>query len=199
MQSLRRLLVLLLAASAACSKPAAPFVAALTKVALDIKYRFFFPGHNGGSGAPTQLKQLVNDGGLLRCDLPELDGLDNIHSPEGPLLESLTAAAELFGAKRSWYLLNGSTGGILCAVLAIVRLHEARAGINGGAASSGSAGDQGPVMLIGRDSHKAVFDALSLANCDAALLPCHIDRCCIAVLTAAPHLPTANYRRLCFP
>jgi arginine/lysine/ornithine decarboxylase len=26
---------------------------------------------------------------------------------------------------------------------------------------------------VGRDSHKSVFDAISLAGCDAVLLPCH--------------------------
>ena len=169
------LALLLLVAFASSCKPAvpgrAPLVSALARATKDIKHRFFFPGHNGGQGAPELLKRLVDGGGLLHYDLPELDGLDNIHSPEGPLMDSLAAAAQLYGAKRTWYLLNGSTGGILCAVLAVVRLHEARARLG-----SGSPAAKSPVMLIGRDSHKAVYDALSLANCDAALLPCNVDR-----------------------
>lgn len=31
-----------------------------------------------------------------------------------------------------------------------------------------------PVMLLGRDSHKAAFDALYLAMCDAVMLPCDV-------------------------
>jgi arginine/lysine/ornithine decarboxylase len=44
---------------------------------------------------------------MFRYDLPELDGLDNIHDPEGPLLEAQSLAARYFGARRTWFLING--------------------------------------------------------------------------------------------
>ena len=31
------------------------------------------------------------------------------------------------------------------------------------------------MFILGRDSHKSAFDALSLAECDSILLPCYID------------------------
>ena len=45
--------------------------------------------------------------GIFRYDLPELDGLDNIHNPEGPLLQALLLAARYFNAHRTWFLVNG--------------------------------------------------------------------------------------------
>lgn len=44
------------------------------------RVKFFFPSHTGGKYAPQSLKDLMMTS--LAYDLPELDGLDNFHSPE---------------------------------------------------------------------------------------------------------------------
>jgi hypothetical protein len=100
-----------------------PLVSALYEVTPAIKDRYFFPGHCGGEYVPKVLKRLYGSE-LFHYDLPELDGLDNIHCPEGPLLQALQLASKLFGAKQSWFLVNGSTSGILSAVLASVQMHQ---------------------------------------------------------------------------
>ena len=100
-----------------------PFLSALKQVQKDLKANFFFPGHSGGACLSDSFKRLNGPGTIFKYDLPELDGLDNIHCPEGPLLLSLRLAAELYGAAKTWFLLNGSTGGILTAVLACTNLH----------------------------------------------------------------------------
>ena len=138
-----------------------PIIGAIVKVTKDINSRYFFPGHDGGLYAPQAMLNLYGRN-VFHFDLPELDGLDNIHSPEGPLLQALALASKLFGARRTWFLVNGSTSGILAAILTCVALHR-------------KLSSKSSVFLIGRDSHKAVFDALTLANCDAALLPCVTD------------------------
>ena len=143
-----------------------PMVAALQSVTLGIGDRYFFPGHCGGRHAPASLTALYGQGGLFVYDLPELDGLDNVHCPEGPLLSALQLAAQLYGAKRSWFLVNGSTSGVLSALLACARLHHQRHG--GGGTGRG-------VLVMGRDSHKSAFDGVALAGCDAVLLPCVCD------------------------
>ena len=48
----------------------------------------------------------------------QIEGFDDLHQPEGILLELQKKAAELCGAEESFYLVNGSTGGILSAVSA---------------------------------------------------------------------------------
>ena len=172
-----------------------PLITALLEVAITLKDRYFFPGHNGGEYAPKAFKKLYGSD-LLNYDLPELDGLDNIHCPEGPLLRALQLASELFQAKRSWFLVNGSTSGLLSAILAAVQIHQsdllptedAIHPVEPSSPPSSSEKNkpenhQGQqqqlpkrsIMILGRDSHKASFDGLRLADCDGALLPCVYD------------------------
>lgn len=147
-----------------------PFTTALLEVQETLKERYFFPGHNGGQYLPPVMSQLS-----YNHDVPELDGLDNLHAPEGPLLGSMQQAAQLFGAFKTFFLVNGSTSGILIAILASVRWHQWRnrsQDVN----NAGASPPQPPVMLICRDSHKSVYHGLDLAGCDAVLLPCEYDQ-----------------------
>lgn len=67
-----------------------PFLSALKEVFNEVgtENNFFFPGHCGGKFSPKSLnflKNKINDegsGDFFLYDLPELDGLDNIHCPE---------------------------------------------------------------------------------------------------------------------
>ena len=153
--------------------PSLPILDALQKVITDIDERFFFPGHCGGQHAPSSMKETYGTA-LFHYDLPELDGLDNIHCPEGPLLAALQLASELYDSKRTWFLVNGSTSGILSAILACVRIHQQQQQWTNDK-SNNKNDDQRSVLILGRDSHKSAFDALVLADCDAALLPCYCD------------------------
>ena len=45
-------------------------------------------------------------------DITEIDGFDNLYHAEGILKEAQMRAAEMFGAKATFYLINGSTSGI---------------------------------------------------------------------------------------
>lgn len=58
---------------------------------------------------------------LLSCaaDITELSGFDDLHRPTGVLRESMDFAARLFAARQSFYLVNGSTCGILSAIAAV--------------------------------------------------------------------------------
>lgn len=55
---------------------------------------------------------------MFRADLPELPELDNLFAPEGVIQEAQELAAEAFGADYTWFLANGSTCGIIAAILA---------------------------------------------------------------------------------
>jgi arginine/lysine/ornithine decarboxylase len=55
-----------------------------------------------------------------RTDITEIDGFDNLHQAEGILRELQKKAASAYGAQESFYLVNGSTGGILSAISAAV-------------------------------------------------------------------------------
>lgn len=75
-------------------------------------------------------------------DITEIDGFDNLHHAGDILKETQERAAALYGAKRSYYLVNGSTCGILAAVCAATRKRDK--------------------VLVARNCHKAVYHALFL-------------------------------------
>ena len=50
-------------------------------------------------------------------DMTEVPGVDDLHDADGILADAMARTAALWGAKRTWYLVNGSTCGILAAIL----------------------------------------------------------------------------------
>ena len=95
-------------------------------------------------------------------DVTEVEGTDDLHDPHGILLEMQSRAASLWGAEQSFVLVNGSTGGILSAVRAT--------------------GDG--AVLMGRNCHKSVYNAVSLCRREARyllptegeILPAHVEQ-----------------------
>lgn len=53
-------------------------------------------------------------------DITEIDGFDNLHHAEGILKAAQERAARVYGARRTFFLINGSSAGILAAVSACV-------------------------------------------------------------------------------
>ncbi len=72
-------------------------------------YPFHMPGHK---------RQSIVQWNPYEMDITEIDGFDDLHHASGILKEAQERAARLYGAKRSFYLVNGSTCGILAAICA---------------------------------------------------------------------------------
>jgi arginine/lysine/ornithine decarboxylase len=81
---------------------------------------FYAPGHKRGQGIPQPLAQLLGTS-VFKADLPELPQLDNLFAPAGVIEQAQALAAQAFGAERTWFLVNGSTAGIIAAILATCR------------------------------------------------------------------------------
>lgn len=77
-------------------------------------------------------------------DLTEVPGVDDLHDADGILADAMARTAALWGARRSWYLVNGSTCGILAAVRAAVMTRRSR------------------VLLCARNCHKSAYHAIEL-------------------------------------
>jgi arginine/lysine/ornithine decarboxylase len=84
----------------------------------------------------------------MQYDLTELDGLDYLSSPEGPILQAQQLAAEAWGAEKTWFLVNGTTVGVHAAILATC--------------SSDSKHD---ALIVARNAHQSAFNAAALAGC----------------------------------
>ncbi|MEG4963903.1 MULTISPECIES: aminotransferase class I/II-fold pyridoxal phosphate-dependent enzyme [unclassified Microcoleus] len=78
---------------------------------------FYAPGHKRGQGISQPLIDLFG-AAVFRSDLPELPELDNLFNPEGAIAEAQDLAAAAFGAQSTRFLANGSTCGIIAAILA---------------------------------------------------------------------------------
>ena len=78
---------------------------------------FYTPGHKRGVGMNPILT--ANWGAaVFGWDLPELPGLDNLQAPTGAIEQAQILAAAAFGAQQTWFLVNGSTTGVIAAILA---------------------------------------------------------------------------------
>ncbi|MCR5162249.1 MAG: aminotransferase class V-fold PLP-dependent enzyme [Lachnospiraceae bacterium] len=125
----------------------------LTEFCRSGKYPLHMPGHK------RRLGQMEDP---FSFDITEIDGFDNLHHAEGILKEAQQRAAQLFGAEETFFLVNGSTAGILSAVscaAAMVRRHHAD-----------GLPDRKPEILMARNSHKAAYHALYLTGMEPVYL-----------------------------
>lgn len=99
-------------------------------------YPMHMPGHKrrdlSGMGLPCSY------------DITEITGFDDLHAPKGLLKEAMERAAALFGAKRTFFLVNGSTCGILAAIGSIVK--------------------HGDRVIAARNCHSSVFHAIQVMD-----------------------------------
>lgn len=103
------------------------------------------PGHKRNTALAPYLQAL--GAGL---DITEISGFSNLHDPDGMLAERMQDAAALWGSKRAWWLIGGSTVGLLAAIDAATR--------------------PGDRVLIARNCHKSVYNACMLCRLDTAYI-----------------------------
>ncbi len=95
-----------------------PLLNALRKSAQKPHSAFYAPGHKQGKGISPELLELLGKS-VFAADLPELPELDNLFAPEGVIEKAQELAADTFGAAKTWFLVNGSTCGIMAGILAV--------------------------------------------------------------------------------
>jgi arginine decarboxylase len=78
---------------------------------------FYTPGHKQGRGSPPALQKIWGTG-VWQTDLSELPGLDHLFAPQASIQQAQELAAAAFGAEQTWFLVNGSTCGVMAAILA---------------------------------------------------------------------------------
>lgn len=94
-----------------------PLLAMLQQCAQTPSAAFHAPGHKRGQGISPALKQLLG-AQVFQADLPELPELDNLFAPQEVIRSAQTLAAATFGADQTWFLVNGSSAGVVAAILA---------------------------------------------------------------------------------
>lgn len=104
---------------------------------------FHMPGHKGSAifrkyGYGEFLDNFVN------CDITEIPGADNLFQAESIIAETMNKYAKLYNVERSYLQINGTSGGIIASILASVK--------------------PGRKLIMARNCHKSVFNALALGN-----------------------------------
>ena len=94
-----------------------PLLDALRESAHRPHAPFYVPGHKRGTGIAPQLSNLWGEA-VFQYDLPELPEFGNLFPPQGVMEQAQALAADAFGAEQTWFLANGSTAGVMAAILA---------------------------------------------------------------------------------
>ena len=106
-------------------------------------YAFHMPGHKRNL-------DLMDGTSPYRIDITEIDGFDDLHHAEGLLKEAQERAAKVYHASETHFLVNGSTVGILSAILGTT--------------------EKGDSILVARNCHKSVYHAIYLNELDPVYL-----------------------------
>ena len=98
-------------------------------------YGFHMPGHKRNEKMfGTRLPYGI--------DITEIDGFDDLHHAETLIKDQEERAAHLYKAEETHFLVNGSTVGILSAILGVT--------------------NRGDKILVARNCHKSVYNAMEL-------------------------------------
>lgn len=141
-------------------------MALLSLLRQRIQRPLFLPAHGRGAALPLAMRR------LLRCragwwDLPELPQVGGPLATDGAVAQSQREAAQARGVERCWYGVNGATGLLQAALLAITQ--------------------PGDAVLMPRNSHRSLIQACLLGQLTPLLfdLPFQADRGQPAPATAA--------------
>ena len=104
---------------------------------------FHMPGHKGS--------RIYRENGygdfldaIMDCDITEIPGADNLFQTESVIAQTMEKYRQLYDVKKSYLLVNGSSGGLISAVLATV--------------------SRGGKLVMARNCHKSIFNALPLGD-----------------------------------
>lgn len=114
---------------------------ALVEYQASDTYPFHMPGHKRWN------RDFVNP---FKIDITEIHGYDNLHHAEGMIKEAQERAARLYHSEEAYFLINGSTCGILSAVSACT--------------------SKNGKILLARNCHKAAYHAVMLRELETVYL-----------------------------
>ena len=153
---------------------------------------FHMPGHKGAAvylenGYGEFLKRMMD------CDITEIPGADNLFQTEGIIKETMERYRALYASKESYLLINGSSAGLMAAILTCV--------------------PPGGEIITARNCHKSIFNGVSMAGANPVyaypelvsdyqisgeITAAEIRRCLTEhPLSAAVILPSPNYYGIC--
>ncbi|MEI7474837.1 MAG: aminotransferase class V-fold PLP-dependent enzyme [bacterium] len=102
------------------------------------------PGHARGEGVFPKFRDLVGDKIVCLDTTDEFDGLGTLHPATGPIEKGQELFAQLYGASKSFFLVNGSTVGNLALALTITQENKK--------------------VIVSRNCHRSVVSGLTMSG-----------------------------------
>jgi len=125
-----------------------PIYTALKKYMAENNLRLHMPGHGGENGSVLPELEAV-----MRLDVTEVEGLDDLHLAQGVIKEAQQLLARACGASESFLLLNGATSGIHALFMSL---------------------GEGQVM-VPRNAHRSFYEGMVLSGAMPVYIPCELD------------------------
>jgi len=110
---------------------------------------FHMPGHKRNT-------ELLGTQFPYNIDITEIENFDNLHSPEGVIKQIENKIEKLYNSDNSYLLVNGSTCGILAGIYTIAK--------------------EGCTVLMARNCHKSVYNAVKLSKAKTVYLQPDTDK-----------------------
>lgn len=101
-------------------------------------YPFHMPGHKRNEKFLNDFYDFIN------LDFTEIDETDNMHKPEGIIKKSKEILSNVFNSNDSYFLVNGSSTGIIASIMACVSPNEQ--------------------ILVARNCHISVYNGIVLSG-----------------------------------
>lgn len=128
------------------TKIKAPIVEALKTAYTNPTYQFHIPGHTKGLGTLPDFRNLIGKKALMVDTTDEFDNLGTLTPATGPIKEAEILAAKAFGAKRTFFLINGSTVGNLAIAMGLTK--------------------KGQKVIVNRNCHRSILTGLIISGAD---------------------------------
>ncbi|MBO2521564.1 MAG: arginine decarboxylase [Firmicutes bacterium] len=138
----------------AAEQDRAPLFDGLREYARKNRIPFHIPGHKRGRGMDPEFRAFLGEN-ALSIDLVNIAPVDDLHLPRGMIKEAQELAAQAFGAERTFFSVQGTSGAIMAMVLAAV--------------------GPGDKILIPRNAHKSVWTAVVLSGAQPVFMEPEID------------------------
>ena len=131
-----------------------PLLAAMEHYIQDGVIPFHTPGHKQGKGMHPALGKFLSKEALA-LDLALIEELDDFYEPYGCIKDAQDLAAQLYGADHSFFVINGTTGGIYAMILA-------------------TAGP-GQKIIVPRNAHRSIIGGIILSGAIPIFMQPEID------------------------
>ncbi|MCR5261946.1 MAG: aminotransferase class V-fold PLP-dependent enzyme [Candidatus Gastranaerophilales bacterium] len=115
------------------------------KISKSDRKLFTTPSHDRDNFIVPNCKKIFGNS-FYEYDLSEVNGLDNLGNPENSIMSAMKKSAELLGVKSLFYLINGSSSGIIASMLSFLREKDK--------------------VLIARNCHQSVLNGLILTGAE---------------------------------